>query len=89
VVAHVVEKHAWNHARRMTRQRAAGGIDQQQLTSPAAHASFGKARVVIGDDHVDAHLAAQTLLGCGNHGYSTSNCARVGSKAERFWSAQP
>ena len=52
----------------MTRQRAAGGIDQQQLASPAAHAGFGKAGVVIGNDHVDADLAAQTLLGGGNHG---------------------
>ena len=53
-----------NHARRMTRQRAAGRIDQHQLPSPAAHAGLGIARVVVGHDEVDANLAGHALFGC-------------------------
>ena len=53
----------------MTRQRAARRIDQHQLASPSAHAGFGEAGVVVGNDHVDADLAAQTLLGRCHHGH--------------------
>src|SRR5229473_3841146 len=63
VFAHVVEAHARNHACRMTRQCAAGGVDQQQLASPAAHAGLGEAGMIIGNDRVDADLAAKALLG--------------------------
>src|SRR5271163_1093451 len=71
VVADIIEAHAWNHSCRMTGQRAACGIDQEQLASPAAHAGFGETRVVIGDDHVDANLAMHALLSGGDHDQGT------------------
>src|SRR5258708_17052130 len=61
VFAHVVEAHTRNHARGMTRHRAAGGIAQHQLPSPPAHAGVWESGVVVGDDEVDAARPPPTL----------------------------
>ena len=64
VLAYAVETHAGNHSGRVAGQGAAGGIDEQQLPSPPAHASFRKACIVVGHNHVDADPALQSFLGC-------------------------
>ena len=45
----------------MAGQHEAGRVDQHQRASPAAHAGFRIARIVIGRHEIDAHAALQPL----------------------------
>src|SRR5882762_2525149 len=42
------------------------GVDEHELPAPSAHAGFGVARVVVGNDRVDANLARGALLSFGD-----------------------
>ena len=52
----------------MAGQNFAGGIDEHQSSSPAAHAGLGILRVVIGHDGIDADASGEALLGIGDDG---------------------
>ena len=62
----IFESEAGNNFRGVTGKNFAGWIDEHQSPSPAAHAGFGKARVVIGDDGIDADASGEVLFGGGD-----------------------
>src|SRR4029077_20642137 len=61
-VLYVFKVQSWNNLRGLAGKRVAGGRDEHELASPAAHAGLGIFRVIIRHDIFDADFAAQALL---------------------------
>src|SRR5215469_16367449 len=60
--SHGIELKSWQDPRRMAWQHQSGGINQQQLTTPATYTGFRKFCIVIWHDTLQMDSAGKTLL---------------------------